>query len=163
MNYMRLAKIVVVLLTGLQGWMLALSNAFSFQGVVGEVTRTLSMEVTWQVPAHMWRATDNPVMIYGASFLIVGLEFAMALLCTIGAWQMWCAREGDKAAFNSAKVLALLGFFCGILLFYGVFTVVGGNFYEMWQGAARPVLDTAFRHGVFILLILLFVAETNQD
>jgi predicted small integral membrane protein len=161
---MRLAKTALVLMTALQGWILALSNTFSFQGVVvREVTRTLSMEATWQVPEHMWRATDSPFMIYAASFLIVGLEFAMAVLCTLGALQMWRARGGDAASFDSAKMLSLLGFFCGVVLFYGVFTVVGGNFYEMWQGAPRAVLDTAFRHGTFILLIMLFVAEKNQD
>jgi predicted small integral membrane protein len=163
MMNMRLAKIILVLLPTLQIFQIGINNVFNFSGVLKETGYVMGMTGASLVPDMLWRATDNPVMIYGGSLLIVAAELLMGLVLSVGLFQMWQARALDKASFNKAKRYVLWGFLAGLILFYGGFLIVAGNWFFLWATPAAGALDTAFRYTTLFLLIMLFVAETNQD
>ena len=161
MKNMRLAKIILLLILAVQSFMFGIPNSFNlpFQ----EVTAVLGMKsVTALMPSLAWRATDNPVMIYGGVFFIVGIELLMGFLYSFGAYRMWQARALDKASFNAAKRYGLWGCLCGLILFYACFQVLAGN----WFGVSwlqNSLMLSVFRYSATTALIMLFVAETNQD
>jgi predicted small integral membrane protein len=160
---MRMLKIVLVMLPALQMLQIGLNNAFNFSGVLRETGYVMGMTGATLVPDMMWRATENPVMIYAGSLFIVFAELLMACLLSFGAYQMWQARTLDKGSFNTAKRYVLWGCLCGLILFYGGFLVVAGNWFFLWATPAAGSLETAFRYATLIFLIMLFIAETNQD
>ncbi len=159
----RILKLVLVLLPALQMFQIGINNALNFSGVLGETGYAMGMTGATLVPDMLWRATEHPVMIYGGSLFIVLTELLMACLLSFGAYQMWQARALDKASFNNAKRYALWGCLSGVVLFYGGFLMVAGNWFFLWATPAAGSLETAFRYATLILLIMLFVAETNQD
>lgn len=161
MKNMRIAKIILLLILAVQSFMFGIPNSFNlpFQ----EVTAVLSMErVIAIMPTMAWRAVSNPVAIYLGVFFIVGIELVMGCLYSLGAYRMWQARSLDKASFNEAKRFGLWGCLCGIILFYACFQVLAGN----WFGASwlpTSLMVSVFRYSATTGLIMLFVAETNQD
>lgn len=163
MKNMRLAKIILLLLPAAQAFLFGIPNALNIPGVVREVTAVMSMSsVTAIIPTMAWRSTDNPVMIYGGALFIVGIELAMGFLLAFGAFRMWQARELDKASFNAAKRYALWGCVCWLILFYGCFQILAGNWFGVSWLQNNLMLST-FRYSASVSLIMLFVAETNQD
>lgn len=160
---MRIAKIILVLLPTVQIVQTGINNAFNFSGVLKETGFVMGMTGATLVPDMMWRATDNQLMIYAGSLFIVGTELFMGCLLSFGVFQMWQARTRDKASFNTAKRYALWGCLSGLILFYGGFLIVAGNWFFLWATPAAGALETAFRYSTLLLLIMLFVAETNQD
>jgi len=161
---LRIAKIILVFLPSLQMFQIALTNAFNFSGVLRETGFVLGMTGTPEaLKGMLWRATDNPVMVYGGSFFIVGTEFLMACLLAIGGYQMWKARALDKAVFNKSKKFVIWGCLAGVVLFYGGFLTIAGNWFFVWTTPTAGALETAYRYATILLLIMIFVAETNHD
>ena len=84
-----------------------------------------------------------------------------ALVLTFGAIRLLVVVR-EPEAFADAKPLALVGLVMGLLL-YGVgFTVIGGEWFAMWQSQTWNGLDSAAR---FILLdgIVLLVLLAPDD
>lgn len=160
---MRLAKIILLLIPAAQSWLLGIPNAFNFPGVVGEVTWVLKMTAVGpKMPTLAWRAIDSDLAIYAGAIFIIGIELLMGFLLFLGAYRMWQARALDKAAFNAAKRYGLWGCVCCIILFYGSFQVLAGNWFGI-SWLPTSLMLSVFRYSASISLIMLFVAETSQD
>ena len=103
-------------------------------------------------------SVTSPFLIWVALILVVALELVAGLLSAKGAVDMWSARNSSTEAFNQAKKYALYGSGVGIFVWLGLFGVVGGAVFQMWQteigngsmaGAFQLFASCAF---VFIIL-----------
>ena len=59
--------------------------------------------------------------------------------------------------FNAGKDLAVAGLVLGLLLWFGGFLVVGGEWFQMWQSKTWNGQEAAFRFVACIGLVLIFL------
>ena len=101
-------------------------------------------------------------MAWVALVIVVGLEFAAGICAAKGSWDMWRARNGTADQFNQAKSLALVGCGIGVIIWLGLFAVVGGAVLIMWQtDAGRGSLENSFQF--FATCALIFMMLTARD
>lgn len=160
---LRIVKILLIASIALWGLLGALENIVDWSGTTGAIAATVSMS-TFEGGAESWKATSNGAVITIVTLLIIAGKITAGLFCTAGAWQMWTARTGPAAAFQSAKTLALTG--CGVaifLLFFG-WIVAAETWFEMWRSDIfRDIgLQSAFRYGGMIGVIALFVGARED-
>ena len=84
-------------------------------------------------PASIIPAITSPALIWLALIVVVGLEFLAGLFAAKGAWDLWNARNAPAAEFQAAKSNALIGCGIGLVVWLGLFTVLGGALFQMWQ------------------------------
>ena len=109
----------------------------------------------------MWRAITNPYVVGIAYGFILMCELAIGLLCSTGAVKMWRARNLNAKEFNNAKILGLAGCAVGLLLWFGGFIVVAGEWFLMWQHRTGT-LEHAFRFVGSIGLVMLIVSVKDE-
>jgi predicted small integral membrane protein len=84
-------------------------------------------------PSSIGPTIHSPALVWAATGTVILLEFVAGLLAAKGAWDLWTARTAPAEIFNSAKTFALLGCGMGIVVWLGLFSVVGGAYFQMWQ------------------------------
>lgn len=160
---LRTSKILLILAVAVWGYLGAMHNLMDWSGTLGAVGAVTSM-ATIEGGPDSWQAISNPILSWAGALFICLSKLAAALLCTVGAFAMWQARNESEMAFAQAKRAALAG--CGLamfMLFMG-FIVIADGFFELWRSPemAGPVLGSAFRYGAMILLIGVFVAVSDD-
>ena len=103
-------------------------------------------------------AVTSPLLVKAMLWIIILLELAAGLLAGKGAVDMFRARNGSGAEFNTAKSLALAGTGLAVIVWFGIFGAFGGAFFQMWQvdaglNALRDASFFALQHGVVWLII----------
>lgn len=108
-------------------------------------------------------AIQSPAIIWLALISVVGLEFIAGLCAAKGAWDLWGARKSSAMEFNSAKTYALVGCGLGILVWLGLFAVLGGALFIMWQtDVGRGSLENAFQFFGTCALVFLIVSAADD-
>ena len=113
----------------------------------------LMMDTTYQHPSVMWRAIDQPVVHHVVFVLIIAAELAVGFLAGVGAARMFAWRH-DSVRFAAARSLATAGLLLGVLLWFGGFLVVAGEWFLMWQSPHFNAQEPAFEYATIFLLIL---------
>lgn len=160
---LRNTKIALVVTVALWGLIGAFGNVSHWDETMGAVGAATSMS-TFEGGAEKWQATTNPAVIWLGALFILLSKVAAGVLCSMGAWHMWQARDGDTASFAAAKQLALAGCAVAVIMLFGGFIVIAESWFELWRSDALrgPVLESAFRYGGMIALIAIFVAMRNE-
>ena len=84
------------------------------------------------------------------------MEGAIAALCFAGGWRLLISvRDVDQ--FNASKNIAILGLTAGILLWFFVFIVIGGEWFLMWQSDQWNGTQGSFRITVIFGMILIYL------
>jgi predicted small integral membrane protein len=65
--------------------------------------------------------------------------------------------------FNAGKDLAVAGLVLGLLLWFGGFLVVGGEWFQMWQSKTWNGQEAAFRFVACIGLVLIFLNQPDGE
>ncbi len=159
----RSVKILLVLAVAAWGLIGAFFNIIDWGGTTGAVGATTSMAGI-EGGSTKWQATDHPLVIMLGAAIIPSLKIISAVLCLVGAWAMWRARDAETLDFQRAKQAALAGCAVAVLLLFAGWIVIAESWFEMWRsemwrGAA---LDTAFRYAGFIALIALLVGQRDD-
>lgn len=103
---------------------------------------------------------SSPLLGWVVVIIIFSLEYAAGLLLARGAWDMWRARKADVSTFSAAKKWAQIGAGVGVLVWFGLFGVVGAAFFQMWQTAIGAAsMDDAFQFFVSCALTLIFLGQ----
>lgn len=154
----RQLKIVLVVFTGLLCLGYAGHNLVNLGPAHHFVAAVLSMEGHEAYPASFMPVVTAPLLVWIALAVIIALELAAAACALYGAWRLWCARLAPAAAFDAAKEWALLGCGLALVVWFGLFAVLGGAFYQMWQTElGANALAGAFQYAVQAGIVLLFV------
>jgi predicted small integral membrane protein len=96
--------------------------------------------------------------------IIILLEYSAGALAAKGAWDLCKSRKSSAGEFNAAKSYANLGGGIALLVWFGLFTAIGGSYFQMWQtelGGAS--LQGSFQFTASIGIVLLFVNMSEQD
>jgi predicted small integral membrane protein len=154
----RYLKILLILSVALMCLLYAVQNVVNLDAAYSFVSTVLSMDGHAAYPDSLGPAITSPALVWAALFIIILLEVAAGLLAGKGAWDMWDARNGSATVFNSAKTIAVLGCGVGLLVWFGLFSTIGGAYFQMWQtelGGAS--LHDSLRFTTCIGVIMLFV------
>jgi predicted small integral membrane protein len=142
----------------------ATQNIVNLQGAYSFVFAVLTMDGHTAYPAHFGPAISSPTLIWISLWIIILMEYLAGLLTLKGAWDMWSARKLSKTDFNAAKKYVMLGAGVALLVWFGLFSAVGGAYFQMWQtelgGAA---LNGAFQFAVLIGVVALFINMPDPE
>ncbi len=154
----RYLKIILVVFVGLQGFSYFAGNIANWEEAKGFVAYVLSLQDHTVYPNDIVPAITSPALVTLTLIAIVAGEFLVGAVSTFGALKMLGAARKPADQFNAAKTFAILGCGVGVLLWFGLFTVVGVGFFGMWQTAlGAGSMDGAFVYFMSSGLVMLFV------
>ena len=155
----RLMKVVLVAFAAFFCLMYALQNLVNLQPAYGFVAAMVQMDGHAAYPSHAGPAISSPLLIWTMLWIIIVLEIAAGLLAAKGAVDLWRVRQGTVEEFHAAKKFAVLGTGLAVIIWFGIFSAIGGAYFQMWQtelGADALGNATWFsiQHGVILLIVV---------
>jgi predicted small integral membrane protein len=102
----------------------------------------------------MWRAITNETMQDIAYIAIIAWECLSALVL-IAAVVMWIDERGTS--YQRARALSTTGLMMLVLLFFGGFIAIGGEWFQMWKSESWNGIEPAFRNSVLAMAALIVV------
>lgn len=100
---------------------------------------------------------------WAALFTIMAGELAIGVLGLTGAVQMVLARSGSAEEFHYSKRFALHAGVLGMLVWYGLFIVIGESYFNMWQfETGLGSVEGAFRYGTVCAVLMFFVGQADD-
>jgi predicted small integral membrane protein len=155
-------KVVFVLMIALLALFYAVQNVANLEACFGAFAYVMGGVDHAAYPQSFFPKIENAALIWLAVATVIGLELATGLVAAKGAWDLWRARRTPAAVFNGAKTYALAGCGLGLVVWLGLFTVVGGAVFQMWQTevGSGSLADAAT---FFIACGLVFVIVSMTD
>lgn len=159
----RTAKIGLIVVAALWGYVGALGNILDWNQALGSVAAVTSMG-TFEGGSDSWQAMTSPLLSWLGALFIVSGKLAAGVMCTVGARRMWQSRSNSAADFVEAKQFALAGCAVGAIMLFGGFLVIAESWFELWRtdGLIRFALTDAFRYGGMLILIAIFVGQQEE-
>ncbi|WP_313675255.1 DUF2165 domain-containing protein [Mycolicibacterium sp.] len=154
---------VVIALNALYMLLVAFGNITDFDTNRDFVEHVMSMDTTnfGNDPGIgldrdvMWHAITSPVAHTIGYIGVIAWESLTALILVAAAVQWF--RSLKTGGFDRARSLATVGLVMIVMLFFGGFTVVGGEWFQMWRSTAWNGLDPAFRNATLALFGLVLI------
>ena len=153
---------VLVLLNGLYVALVALGNITDYDTNEAFVRHVLAMDTTnfGAEPGTgldadvMWRAITDETLQTIAYVGVIAWETLTALVLLAGA-ALWLRGRDD--GYDRARSVSTAGLLMVVLLFFGGFIVIGGEWFQMWRSDVWNGLDPAFRNAALAILSLIVV------
>ncbi len=159
----RMIKIALLAFVSLMCLMYATQNIVNLNAAYFFVSSAVSMVDHNAYPASFGPPIESSFLTWAALAMIIALEVAAGLLTAKGAFDMWRARLSDSDEFKAAMKPGILGCGLGIVTWFGLFFVIGGSYFQMWQtelGAGS--LNGSFQNSLLIGLVLLLLHTPDQ-
>lgn len=160
---MRYLKIILALFIALFCLFYATQNLFNLKSAHWFVSTTLAMEGHELYPGHFGPAIRSPVLAWVALWTIIVLEYLAAALAFRGAWDMWQARKEPSGDFQEKKYYVMASAGVALLIWFGLFSAIGGAYFQMWQTeAGTGALQGSFWYFAGIALVALFINQEDS-
>jgi predicted small integral membrane protein len=154
-------KIALVGWVSLMALIYALDNIVNLSEAHFAVATILSMTDHVIYPHSLIPPLTSPALAWVALLVILTGEFSVGILAGLGALRLWKVRLASAKDFNAAKATALVGCGMALVVWFGIFGVIGGALFQMWQtGVGANSLNGAFQYSAWPGLILIFL---NMD
>lgn len=101
-----------------------------------------------------WRSVTNPKIQLAVYILIIFWE-SLSGIILVAATFLWYKQRGTN--YFSARALSSIGLLMIILLFFGGFIIVGGEWFQMWKSTSWNGLNAAFRITVLATFPLVLI------
>jgi len=150
---------IKILFSGMAGAFLlivGLTNVVDYPTNLAFVREVTRMEDLFSGEAMRWRRVEAPWVHHLLYLCIIIWEIACGALAWLGAWRMWQARTTDLALFQRASAPSIYAYGGAVLLWFGGFATVAGEWFLMWRGGAVATQGTAFHLTAVFLLLLIF-------
>ncbi len=158
----RYIKIAMVAAVALFCLMYALQNIVNLEAAKWFVSYTTGMEGHEKYPSHFGPAVTAPAIHWAMLWIIIALEVTAGLLAAKGAIDLFRARNASAEVFNGAKTFAIAGCGVGILVWFGLFSAIGGAYFQMWQTeAGGGALANATWFSIQLALVWLLVSQKD--
>lgn len=157
----RLTKILLVACAALFASLVVFNNVTDYGSNFEFVRHVLSMDTTFPDNNGMWRRIESPLLHHSAYVSIILTEFAIALLGWIAVRRMWRTRS-DAIAFKEARIPAIWSLSIGILLWFGGFIAVGGEWFLMWQSKTWNAQETSAMFTIIYGVILIYLVQEDR-
>ncbi|MCC7023325.1 MAG: DUF2165 domain-containing protein [Thermomicrobiales bacterium] len=112
-------------------------------------------------PRVMWRAITAPWAQTAVYVVIIAWEWLTAIVL-IAATAMWF-RAWRHRRYLLARRASTVGLLMIVLLFFGGFIVIGGEWFQMWRSEAWNGIDAAFRNTMLALAGLVLLHLPSPD
>jgi predicted small integral membrane protein len=156
-------KIVLVAFVSLGALLWAIQNVVNLESAYQSVAYVTSNVDHTAYPKSLGPSIDSPVLIWSALMIILIGEIATGLLAAKGAYDMYSSRRKTAAEFNASKRFAVLGCGAAVIVWFGIFTVIGGAYFQMWQTEIGDASFTgALHYAIVNAAILIFVEMQDQ-
>ena len=160
-RYLKAALTLSVALLALFYFAHNLANWAAATGAVGYV---LGLQDHQAYPVSLAPSISSTATHAAVTAIICAGELAAGLTALIGAWRLWSARKADRAGFAAAKTMAVIGAGTAALVWFLLFAVFGGAFYQMWQTeAGANSLQGAWQFSGLALLTLIYVSQPEPE
>ncbi len=159
----RLVKTAMVASAALFALLVTINNLVDYGSNYEFVRHTLSMDTTFPGNALRGRAITSPALWALAYWLIILAEAVTGLVLAMAAVRLATTVRGSSAEFNAAKRYAILGAGLGFLLWFTGFTVVGGEWFAMWQSKTWNGQEPAFRFYMTLLALAIFINQRDGE
>ncbi len=159
----RVLKVALVAFVGLMALLYGGQNIVNLDAAFGAVSYVVSMKEHAVYPSSLGPAILSPTLTWVVLACIIGAEIAAGLISLVGALKLWAARRAPAESFNASKTLAIVGCGIGVIVWMGLFFVIGGAYFQMWQtqvGAAS--FNGSFQYFMTCLVVLLFVQLRDE-
>lgn len=163
MMIIRISKTAAVAATALFSTLVAFGNLTDYGTNFAFVQHVMSMDTIFPDAAIKYRAITNPALHNLFYLLIIAAEALTAILCWIGAYRLATNLRNDARSFNASKTLSIAGLTLGFLVWQVGFMSVGGEWFGMWMSKTWNGVPDAFRFFITILLVLVFVAQRDEE
>ncbi|TNE62109.1 MAG: DUF2165 family protein [Sphingomonadales bacterium] len=158
----RYLKISFVGALGVMALLYVIHNIMNMKEAFGAVGYVLSLENNVLFDNNLLPAIPAG-MIPVAAWIIFLFEISCGVICLLGAWKLWQARNADAAGFETAKTMAKLGAGLSVIIWFGFFGAIGGAGYQMWQSEiGAGSLADAFKFSVWGLLVLIYLNQRES-
>jgi predicted small integral membrane protein len=167
---LQLATTIVVGINALYIALVAFGNITDFDSNQPFVQHVLAMDTTnfggkpgeGLDPDTIWRAIDEPPLQNAAYVGLIAWETLTAIVLLWATGALFRARNGSPAQLARARGLATLGLLALVVLFFGGFIVIGGEWFQMWKSTAWNGLDPAFRNSSLALFGLVLLQSGSS-
>jgi predicted small integral membrane protein len=154
----RLCKTALVATIALFFILVALENLTSPETNWTFVKHVLAMDTIFPDSTLKWRAITDERIAAVAYRLIIAWEIVTAAVLVFASGRLLLACR-DRERFELAKPVAVAGLTLGLLLYGLGFTIIGGEWFMMWQSKTWNSLDSAARftllEGIVLLALLM--------
>jgi predicted small integral membrane protein len=163
MSATRWAKIVMTASIALFLALVTFDNITDYGSNFMFVRHVLSMDTTFPHNALMYRAITDPALWALAYWIIIATEGVSAVAVAIGAVSLWRHRGSTASRFQRAKEPFIFGAILSFLLWFTGFTIIGGEWFSMWQSREWNGQQEAFRITLTLLAVLIFVMQPERE
>lgn len=161
---LRLVKILLALFIGLMCVFYGLQNIANLTEAHFFMGYVLSLEDHVVYPNTFAFGVSSAALAWIALVIVIALELLAGFLAFWGTWNMWQARNSEGLSFQAAKDKVYLAAGVALIVWFGLFTVIAGSFFQMWQtelGAGS--LMGSFQYLGSIALVTLFIAMPDDS
>jgi predicted small integral membrane protein len=133
---------------GLNLFIIAFNNIFDFNSNWEFVKHVLLMDTTFPGNSLQWRAIHSETIQMIFYIGIITAEMSAAILCLTGAF---------KILRQQYFVIAYYGLTLSVLIWFGAFITVGGEWFLMWQSNTWNGMNPALRYFTVSFLVLIYI------
>jgi predicted small integral membrane protein len=159
----RYTNISLVLILGAFSTLVAVNNLTDYNSNFEFVKHVLSMDTTFPGNNAMYRAIHVEWAWHLAYALIIAGEIITATLLCRGGIALWKSRHAAANDFNRAKRTAVAGLATGFIVWFFGFTVIGGEWFLMWQSSKWNGLEAASRVYLAMLVCLVYLNQYETE
>lgn len=125
----------------------ALQNMVNLDAVHGVMSAVMGMEGHDYYPRTFAFAISQPNLVWAAATVVIAAELSAGSVLLFASWKLLISRR-ESVTFQAQKYWVMVGAGIALLVWFGLFQVIGGAFFQMWQ---TPLGDASMR-GAFIYL-----------
>lgn len=164
------AVAVLVACNALYILLVAIGNITDYDTNFEFVKHVLSMDTTnfggaagtGLDPDVMWRAITDPV-VWNIAYIGLIIWESLAAIVLVSACVLWLRALVTRGSYRLPRILSSIGLLMIIVLFFGGFITVGGEWFQMWRSTAWNGLDPAFRNSVLAAITLVLIHTTSPS
>lgn len=155
----RLVQITVAALAGIYLFLVGINNALDYDVNFEFAKQVMGMKDLF--PSNDlddWRSISQLWLIHIFYTGIIFLEIIGGLFTLKGVVDLIKNRRSETTVFNRKKKFTIYGVLIALVLWTGVFLIIAGEWFQMWQSAVWNAQGTAFNlailYGVFLIILL---------
>ncbi|MCW3089441.1 MAG: Protein of unknown function transrane [Ferruginibacter sp.] len=109
-----------------------------------------------------WRSINSATLHHIMYLFIIAWEITIAILSITGIFKMIQKLKSGTVEFNQSKKFLVTGLALGVILWFGMFITIGGEWFLMWQSKNWNGQNTAFSLSICFLLFLVHLNQRDD-
>lgn len=158
----RLIKIFFGIAVGLYMLLVCFNNIIDYDANFQFVSKVSGMDDIFSKEKNSWRSINSRVLQHIFYIFIIVWEILITVLVTVGVTRMIRKLKSDTSDFKESKKILTTGLFLGIILWFGIFVTIGGEWFLMWQSKIWNGQNTAFFLSICFILFLIYLNQPED-